>query len=85
MTSRFIKAQFFFVYEMCAKSKKFRLIHIFFSIIFSLQYQALQESGKANIDGVPLVQVRDILKCLPQLNYMVRSQEPPANKRARIS
>lgn len=52
---------------------------------FRLQYQALQESGKTNVDGVPLVQVRDILKCLPQLNYMVRSQEPSANKRARIS
>ncbi|XP_063702055.1 uncharacterized protein LOC134832077 isoform X2 [Culicoides brevitarsis] len=50
-----------------------------------LQYQALQESGKSNIDGVPLVQVRDILKCLPQLNYMIRSHEPLANKRARIS
>uniref|UniRef100_A0A336LJP4 CSON007367 protein n=1 Tax=Culicoides sonorensis TaxID=179676 RepID=A0A336LJP4_CULSO len=50
-----------------------------------LQYQALQESGKTNVDGIPLVQVRDVLKCLPQLSYMVRTPDAPANKRARIS
>lgn len=63
--------------------KKFRFLQFFF--LFRLQYQALQESGKTNVEGVPLVQVRDVLKCLPHFNYMLRSQESPANKRARIS
>lgn len=54
----------------------------------SLQYQALLEAGRANVDKMPLVQVVDVMQFMPQLQYMVRGQigqETPANKRARIS
>lgn len=54
----------------------------------SLQYQALLEAGRANVDKMPLVQVVDVMQYMPQLQYMVRGQigqETPANKRARIS
>ncbi|XP_058458564.1 uncharacterized protein LOC131435077 [Malaya genurostris] len=54
----------------------------------SLQYQALMEAGRSNVDKMPLVQVVDVMQFMPQLQYMVRGQigqEAPANKRARIS
>lgn len=54
----------------------------------SLQYQALLEAGRTNVDKMPLVQVVDVMQFMPQLQYMVRGQvgqETPANKRARIS
>ncbi|XP_055592174.1 uncharacterized protein LOC129743949 [Uranotaenia lowii] len=54
----------------------------------SLQYQALMEAGRSNVDKMPLVQVVDVMQFMPQLQYMVRGQigqETPANKRARIS
>ncbi|XP_055530932.1 uncharacterized protein LOC129721876 [Wyeomyia smithii] len=54
----------------------------------SLQYQALLEAGRSNVDKMALVQVVDVMQFMPQLQYMVRGQigqETPANKRARIS
>ncbi|XP_050081368.1 uncharacterized protein LOC126568783 isoform X2 [Anopheles maculipalpis] len=55
----------------------------------SLQYQALQEAGRTNVDKMPMIQVTDVMTFMPQLQYMIRSsnlnQETPANKRARIS
>lgn len=54
----------------------------------SLQYQALLEAGRSNVDKMPLVQVVDVMQFMPQLQYMVRGQigqDTPANKRARIS
>ncbi|CAO1436160.1 unnamed protein product [Diamesa serratosioi] len=53
-----------------------------------LQYQAYSEVGKTISENVPLVQVRDVITYLPQLNYMVRGhvqETNVANKRARIS
>uniref|UniRef100_A0A6E8WAL8 Uncharacterized protein n=1 Tax=Anopheles coluzzii TaxID=1518534 RepID=A0A6E8WAL8_ANOCL len=55
----------------------------------SLQYQALQEAGRTNVDKMPMIQVTDVMTYMPQLQYMIRSsnlnQESQANKRARIS
>ncbi|XP_053669514.1 uncharacterized protein LOC128719900 [Anopheles marshallii] len=55
----------------------------------SLQYQALQEAGRTNVDKMPMIQVTDVMTYMPQLQYMIRSsnlnQETQANKRARIS
>uniref|UniRef100_A0A182PJC7 Uncharacterized protein n=1 Tax=Anopheles epiroticus TaxID=199890 RepID=A0A182PJC7_9DIPT len=55
----------------------------------SLQYQALQEAGRTNVDKMPMIQVADVMTFMPQLQYMIRSsninQESQANKRARIS
>uniref|UniRef100_A0A182KCG2 Uncharacterized protein n=1 Tax=Anopheles christyi TaxID=43041 RepID=A0A182KCG2_9DIPT len=55
----------------------------------SLQYQALQEAGRTNVDKMPMIQVTDVMTFMPQLQYMIRSsnlnQESQANKRARIS
>uniref|UniRef100_A0A182NC74 Uncharacterized protein n=1 Tax=Anopheles dirus TaxID=7168 RepID=A0A182NC74_9DIPT len=55
----------------------------------SLQYQALLEAGRTNVDKMPMIQVTDVMTFMPQLQYMIRSsnltQETPANKRARIS
>uniref|UniRef100_A0A182JHB7 Uncharacterized protein n=1 Tax=Anopheles atroparvus TaxID=41427 RepID=A0A182JHB7_ANOAO len=53
----------------------------------SLQYRALQEAGRTNVDKMPMVHVTDVMTLMPQLQYMMRSQvqDTPANKRARIS
>lgn len=54
-----------------------------------MQYQALQEAGRTNVDKMPMIQVTDVMTYMPQLQYMIRSsnlnQESQANKRARIS
>ncbi|XP_037918540.1 uncharacterized protein LOC119656214 isoform X2 [Hermetia illucens] len=53
------------------------------------QTLALIESGKNHNESIPLIQVRDVIKYMPQLRYMMRSspmgQEQPPNKRTRIS
>uniref|UniRef100_A0A182QKS0 Uncharacterized protein n=1 Tax=Anopheles farauti TaxID=69004 RepID=A0A182QKS0_9DIPT len=55
----------------------------------SLQYQALLEAGRTNVDKMPMIEVTDVMTYMPQLQYMIRSsnlnQETQANKRARIS
>lgn len=53
-----------------------------------MQYKAYLEVGKQIAENVPLVQVRDIIQHIPQLNYMVRGhiqEASTATKRARIS
>lgn len=54
---------------------------------YRLQIRTLRESGNANAENMPLVQVRDIIQYMPQLSYMVRAQHQtePSNKRPRIS
>uniref|UniRef100_A0A1I8PRA9 Uncharacterized protein n=2 Tax=Stomoxys calcitrans TaxID=35570 RepID=A0A1I8PRA9_STOCA len=44
----------------------------------------MQHDGQHN-ENIPLVQVRDILKYMTQLTFMIRNQEQPPNKRSRIS
>lgn len=49
------------------------------------------EQNRIPNDHVPLVQVRDILKFMPQLRFMIQNnmneqqQQQPLQKRARIS
>ncbi|XP_050091233.1 protein lingerer [Anopheles aquasalis] len=71
--------------EMCRRVLTALEINLF--IGNSLQYQALLEAGRTNVDKMPMVQVTDVMTYMPQLQYMVRSQiqDTPASKRARIS
>lgn len=48
------------------------------------QYQAFKDAGR-NVDNMPLVQVQDVMKYMPQLTYMVQNQEQTPAKRSRIS
>lgn len=58
-----------------------------FLFFFSLQYQALLEAGRTNVDKMPMVLVTDVMTYMPQLQYMVRSQiqDTSGSKRPRIS
>ncbi|XP_055372636.1 hybrid signal transduction histidine kinase L [Condylostylus longicornis] len=49
------------------------------------QIQTLIENGKPHSENIPLILVRDVIKYMPQLRYMMRSQEQPPQKRSRIS
>lgn len=49
------------------------------------QYQAFKDGGKAVIEKMPLIQVRDILQYKDQLAYMISNKEQPSAKRSRIS
>ncbi|KAL5278500.1 hypothetical protein ACFFRR_003245 [Megaselia abdita] len=56
------------------------------------QVQILMENNRISNDNIPLVQVRDILKFMPQLRFMIQNnmvdaqhQQQPLQKRARIS
>ncbi|XP_035792431.1 uncharacterized transmembrane protein DDB_G0289901-like [Anopheles albimanus] len=71
--------------EMCRRVLTALEINLF--IGNSLQYQALLEAGRTNVDKMPMVQVTDVMTYMPQLQYMVRSQiqDTPTSKRARIS
>ncbi|XP_037816631.1 serine-rich adhesin for platelets isoform X1 [Lucilia sericata] len=49
------------------------------------QLKVLMEHDPQHNENIPLVQVRDILKYMTQLTFMIRNQEQPPNKRSRIS
>ncbi|XP_011293574.1 polyglutamine-repeat protein pqn-41 [Musca domestica] len=49
------------------------------------QVKVLMEHDRTYNENIPLVQVRDILKYMTQIMFMIRNQDKPPNKRARIS
>ncbi|KAL9880215.1 LOW QUALITY PROTEIN: uncharacterized protein ACN2A1_011796 [Glossina fuscipes fuscipes] len=49
------------------------------------QVQVLMEHDRSQNENIPLVQVRDVIKYMTQLTFMIRNNTQPPNKRSRIS
>uniref|UniRef100_A0A1A9WT00 Uncharacterized protein n=1 Tax=Glossina brevipalpis TaxID=37001 RepID=A0A1A9WT00_9MUSC len=49
------------------------------------QIQVLMEHDRSHNENIPLVQVRDVIKYMTQLTFMIRNNTQPPNKRSRIS
>lgn len=47
--------------------------------------QVLLDYDRSHNENIPLVQVRDVIKYMTQLTFMIRNQEQPPSKRSRIS
>jgi len=70
----------FFFFHFFSK----KIIHFLLNF-YSRQLQVLMEHDRYHNENIPLVQVRDILKNIPQLQFMARNPEAPPAKRTRTS